>query len=468
MANEDVKKNAEDYLAYIKAKFSEESEKEEKQEAKEQKKAEKQKKAKEKAEKKKQEKQESATDGDNTKEPADWRETIKNDNRSAKNSETVVPTKKDATRVLKAFGIVVLVAVLVVALVVGGYFGYLQLSYSRIEDTKYLETVNNQSAFVKRGEDYSISTFNIGFGAYGQSFSFFMDEGEMMDGTKTKGSSARGNSEASIVNNTNGALDLVASKAESDFYFFQEVDTDSTRSHYVNQVEMVKAKFPSYAYNFAENAHSAYMFYPLSDPIGRMNSGIMTMSKYKVDHAIRRKFPISTGVIDKLFDLDRCFSVTKLNVSGAGKKLVLVNVHLSAYDDGGIREQQIKLLYDFMKAEAELGNYVIVGGDFNLSLAGDAGVFNNAMKTPAWCKNLPEGYTASDFAEIGYTINYDISTTIGTCRDASIKYTEGINLEVVIDGFITSSNVKVVKTEVVDGEFKYSDHNPVRMEFVLV
>ena len=400
---------------------------------------------------------------------AKWKETIKNDNRSKKNIQTRVeekPEKKNGA-LLKRLGIIALSAVLVVALVVGGYFCYLQIGYSRLEDMRYLATMNNQASRVQVGRTYSISTFNIGFGAYGQSFSFFMDEGELMNGTKTKGKSARASSEEDVLNNISGAVSLIKNKAQSDFYFFQEVDTDSTRSYYVNQVDLLQQNFAEYASVYAENSHSDYLFYPLNDPIGKINSGILTMSRFNIDYSVRRKLDIETGMIDKLFDLDRCFTVTKLPVAGTDKFLVLVNVHLSAYDDGGIREAQIAMLYNFMAEEAKKENYVIVGGDFNLSLAGDAGVFNNDMKTPLWCKNLPEAYSAEKFKEIGSNINYDISSTIGTCRDASMKYTEGINLEVVIDGFITSSNVSVVTTSVVDGDFKNSDHNPVRMEFKL-
>lgn len=399
----------------------------------------------------------------------DWKETIKKDNRSAKKQkEQDLADEKKERSLLKTLGTIALSVVMAVVLVVGGYFAYLQLNYNRIEDMKYLEITSNQMARVAVGSEYSIATFNVGFGAYGQSFSFFMDEGEMTNGTKTKGKSARADSEEDVLNNINGAISLVKSKASSDFYFFQEVDTESTRSHYVNQVEMFNSAFGGYGSVYAENAHTKYMFYPLNQPIGTMNSGILTYSKYNIDYSVRRSLMIETGMINKLFDLDRCFSVTKLPISGTNKYLVLVNVHLSAYDDGDIRKEQIALLYDYLDYEYNKNhNYVIAGGDFNLSLAGDAGVFNNAMKTPGWCQSLPDGYKKENFESIGYSLNYDISTTIGTCRDASIKYSEGVNLEVVIDGFITSGNISVSSTSVIDGEFKNSDHNPVRMTFRL-
>ena len=369
---------------------------------------------------------------------------------------------------MKKLGIVMLSVVLVLALIVGGYVVYLEASYFRIEDVKYLETQANPTSRVMVGTEYSITTFNIGFGAYSQGFSFFMDEGMMADGTKTKGTSSRALSEEEVVNNTNGAISLVSGKNASDFYFFQEVDTDSSRSFYFNQQDKIEKSFSGYGSAFASNFHTGQLFYPLNQPIGKINSGILTLSRFNMDYTVRRSFPVTKNFIEKHFDLDRCFTVTKLPVYGSNKNLVLINVHLSAYDEGDIRSEQLKVLYDFMDIEYNKnGNYVIVGGDFNHSLAGDAGVFKNKMEIPAWLRNLPEEFSEAKFASLGYKINYDLSSTIGTCRDSSTHYEEGVNLEVVLDGFITSANVQVVKTSTIDGDFKNSDHNPVRMTFKL-
>ena len=398
----------------------------------------------------------------------EWKDKIKNENRSTKKVVNKPKEKKEGslTKSLLAIGLSI---VMVVLLVVGGYFAYLQFSFSRIEDSRYIKVYSNQSNRLVLGNTYSISTFNLGFGAYNQSFSFFMDEGETLDGVQTKGKNARAFSEDDVKNNTTGAINLVKGANESDFYFFQEVDTSSTRSYFVDQQKMIQDNFVGYANAFAVNAHSSYLFYPLSEPIGKMNSGIMTLSRYNMDYSIRRSLEISTGMIDKLFDLDRCFMVSKLPISGAPNKyLVLINVHLSAYDEGDIRAKQIAMIYDYINYEYNVNeNYVIVGGDFNLLLAGEAGLYNNNMKTPGWCQSFPEGYQAEDFEDIGFDIQYDLTTTVGTCRDSSVRYVEGINLEVIIDGFITSGNITVKKTNVIDGEYKNSDHNPVRMEFIL-
>lgn len=405
--------------------------------------------------------------------PIERQDNIRKDNRTKKQKKSV---EKDASKtgsgsakgVLKKLGFVFVGIIVALALVVGGYVVYLQAGYSRIEDMRYLEVFENPSSRIMLGEEYSITTFNIGFGAYSQGYSFFMDEGIMHDGTITKGEYSRALNKDEVLNNTNGAISLVSGNYLSDFYFFQEVDTNSSRSYYVNQAEAIANKFSSYGNVFASNFHTGQLFYPLNQPIGKVNSGMMTLSKYQINYSVRRSFPVDEGFVTKFFDLDRCFIVTKLPIYNSSKFLVLINVHLSAYDDGNIRAEQLKMLANFIDQEYNKhGNYVVVGGDFNHAIAGDAGVFKNDMQIPDWCKNLPDEYSEENLANMGYKIHYDLSTTIGTCRDSSRHYVEGENLEVILDGFITSANVKAIKTETIDGDFKNSDHNPVRLQFVL-
>lgn len=122
---------------------------------------------------------------------------------------------------------------------------------------------------------------------------------------------------------------------------------------------------------FASNFHSAFLAVPLNNPHGTVRSGVLSMSKYKMDSAIRRKYPVSSGPIEKFVDLDRCFVVMRFPVTN-GKDLVMINSHMSAYDKGGkMRKAQMKLISSVMEKEYRRGNYVIVGGDFNHALGKD-------------------------------------------------------------------------------------------------
>ena len=86
-----------------------------------------------------------------------------------------------------------------------------------------------------------------------------------------------------------------------------------------------------------------------------------------MNSAVRRQLPIADD-LSKLFDLDRCFSVMEYKVS-TDKTLVIVNIHMSAYDEGGvIRNAQLDILNSFLESVNDENHYVIIGGDFNHDL----------------------------------------------------------------------------------------------------
>lgn len=193
----------------------------------------------------------------------------------------------------------------------------------------------------------------------------------MKDGTAVSGKNSKAKDKATVIKNTDGAANTVYG-AGADFVFLQEVDVKSTRARGVNQLERFTEKLSDSAYVYAENFHSAYLMYPFNDPHGKTNAGIVTFSKYKVESSVRRSFPVDDGFPTKFFDLDRCFSVSRIPLGGAreGKQLVLINAHLSAYDEGGtIRARQLEMLGGVLKEERDKGNYVVAGGDFNHDIA---------------------------------------------------------------------------------------------------
>ena len=365
---------------------------------------------------------------------------------------------KVVKRVLAVLGVIVLALVLVV----GGYVVYLMVTYDRIDDNQPVEIARNEtSAVLSAGHDYTVATYNIGFGAYTPDYTFFMDEGIMKDGTKTVGEHSVAVSKESVLACTDGAIQVIGD-LNPDFVLLQEVDTDSTRSYGVNQKEAFESAFPEKGSAFAVNFHSAFLAYPPSEPHGTVNAGLLSLSGTHVDSAVRRSYPVSDGFPTKFFDLDRCFLVERLPVDN-GKQLVLINSHMSAYDEGGlIREKQLALLTGVLKAEQEAGNYVIAGGDWNHALCGSQELYPSEQLVPPWVATfddnlLPEGYTV---------VKADNLADVATCRGEDIPYEKGVTYEVTIDGFFVSSNVKAHALNI-DTGYEYSDHNPVLLTFSL-
>lgn len=353
-------------------------------------------------------------------------------------------------RVLTALLILLLLALLIV----GGYVAYLFIDYSRIEDNQALPVEQRAQGVLAAGEEQTIVSWNIGFGAYSADYSFFMDGG----------TESRAYSREAVEHNVETVIETLLAQ-NADILFVQELDEDATRSYHVNERQRIESAFSdAHSAVYAQNYHSSYLFYPVFKPHGASQSGILTLVNAQIDSAVRRSLPIESGV-RKFFDLDRCYSVSRVPVDD-GCTLCLFNLHLSAYTaDGGIATKQLALLLEDMARERAAGNYVIAGGDFNKDVWGDSSAVtgisgeNYSWAQPFPRELLPEGFSLVD------SLNPD--NPVLSCRGTDVPYEKGSTYEVTLDGFIVSDNVRVTGCEVIDTGFAVTDHNPVSMRFVL-
>jgi endonuclease/exonuclease/phosphatase family metal-dependent hydrolase len=378
-------------------------------------------------------------------------------------------------KAVKTIGIVLAAIITFAVVAVAGYVIYVVATYDRIPDNEPLEVRQlegsadaERDTVLSTGTEYTMLTFNIGFGAYDQPFSFFMDKGYMADGTETVGVFSRARSELAAKDNTSAAIETALSE-NADIMLFQEVDRDADRSYRIDQAEAieksVEKSIPGITYaSYASNFHTALLLYPPTKPIGKISdSGILTLSRYEITSAVRRSYPVSGAFPTKFFDLDRCFAINRMPVEGTEKQLVLINTHMSAYDEGGtIRTAQMELLSGVLQAEYSAGNWVIVGGDFNHALGGSEKNFMGEMKTPDWVQVFDESMLPEGF----HMVIAENGTEVATDRDSSIPYEKGVNYEVTLDGFIISKNITATSRNI-DANYKASDHNPVIMTFSL-
>lgn len=334
------------------------------------------------------------------------------------------------------------------------YVAYVFISYSRIEDNQKLDVEGTaQTTAVKVGAEYTAMTYNIGFGAYTPDFTFFMDGG--------KESWAK--SKESVIDCINGDIDLIKAH-KVDFALIQEVDFDSTRSYHVDQVQQIRDAFDGYSSTKAVNYHSAFLFYPFYQPHGSSNSSLLTLSDVQISSAIRRSLPVSDGP-SKLVDLDRCYTINRLDVDN-GKELIMINLHLSAYGtDSSIQHAQLTKLFGDMQEEYEKGNYVICGGDFNHDFLGNSKeIFNDEVPEQySWAAAFPDELIPAHFSKV---TDYKSGVTVPSCRNCDKPYGSDC-FTVTVDGFIISDNVESTYADVIDNRFTYSDHNPVELRFKL-
>ena len=345
---------------------------------------------------------------------------------------------------------IVLSILLVLLIVVGGYFAYVFISYHRIGDME-LEPTKLTADPISVSQEYTILSYNIGFGAYEPDYGFFMDGG----------TESRAWSKERLEANLAKIKAFVEGRGD-DICLLQEVDIDSTRTYGVD--ERTYFEFAGKASVFAQNYDSPYLFYPIFCPHGASESGILTLSSFPVTSAERVELPIESG-LRKLLDLDRCYSKSRVPASD-GKELVLYNFHLSAYtSDGTIATEQLKLILDDIDAEYAKGNYCVAGGDFNKDILGDSSVyFGKSEIEYSWAQPIPEGTFTGRSARLVAPL--DTASPVPSCRNADGPYKPG-QYVLTIDGFLVTPNVTVVASEVIDTGFAYSDHNPVSMTFIL-
>ena len=356
-------------------------------------------------------------------------------------------TARKVLRVCAVLGKYLLALVLAAAILAAGLVGYLTLTEYNPAHAEVAQRGAVSAPDKLSEKSLRILSFNTGFGALDEDADFFMDGGSMVNP----------DSQTRVEENMRG-IEEILRDSDADFLFLQEVDMDSDRTFHLNQWLQYEYDLEDYESRYAPNYVCKYVPYPLNDMIGAINSGIATYSRYDISSATRYSLPNPFSWPTRVANLKRCMLVTRIATGDENApELVLVNVHLEAYDDGEGKAAQTEQLMEFVEAEYEKGNYVIVGGDFNQLFPGTEREYplkETSDWTPTNLESLPTGWRYA----------YDDSTP--TCRLLNMPYdpTDEATQFYVIDGFIVSPNVEITSVETLDLQFHASDHNPVLLE----
>lgn len=345
----------------------------------------------------------------------------------------------------------VCIAIAFIVLIPVVFVGYLTVFDKVPPEELPLEVFGNPSKKLDIQSPFTITTFNIGYASLDKDQNFFADGGTQ----------SRGESEEKVKSNLNKTSKLLKTLS-SDFYFLQEVDVKARRSYYIDQLDWLTKELSEYSHVFAANYNAIWVPVPLTDPLGDTVAGMMTLSKYGLEQSTRYQLKGQEEWPMRLMELDRCIVKSEIPVEG-GKKLVLINLHLSAYDKGGLlRNQQAEHLVEIMNELYADGHYVILGGDFNQLLDKTQMEDPEFMAIwPSWLVVAPES-----LSNTGY--QWAVDTSVNTIRDLATTYVEGKTFETIIDGFLVSPNIEVLSVKGHDLGFDFSDHNPVSCTFKLL
>ena len=164
-------------------------------------------------------------------------------------------------------------------------------------------------------------------------------------------------------------------KLNPDFIALQEIDYRSKRSFYINQQEELAKLGYSYfgqTINW-DKKYVPFPYYPISSHFGRIISGQTVLSKYPILQQERIELRRNTNnpFYYDSFYIDRLAQVVKLKINK--QFLILINVHLEAYDQETrkIQMQQVKSIY--LKYYKDFPTILL--GDFNSDISyKDAGI----------------------------------------------------------------------------------------------
>ncbi|MBQ9416293.1 MAG: endonuclease/exonuclease/phosphatase family protein [Clostridia bacterium] len=349
-------------------------------------------------------------------------------------------------------GITVGCVFLVILLAVVLLIPFLFITEYRPKESETVEVKGEPALHAQTGKPMTLMTWNLGYGALGDNADFFMDGGKMvMSASKER-----------VQENLEDIFSHIREN-DPDLLFVQEIDIKSTRSHHINELKQLREELEGYASSFAYNFKVAFIPYPVP-PIGRVESGIATFSRFAVESAERVQLPIPFSGPIRLANLKRCLLVNRIRLDGTDKELVLFNLHLEAYDDGEGKIAQTEELVKLLQEEADKGNYVIAGGDFNQIFSSlDKGLY--PIQEGQWAPGTID--TEAFDERWQFLMDPDtpscrslIEPYVGADRDTFQYY--------LIDGFILSSNIHPEELRTLDLGFKATDHNPVLLRFTLL
>ncbi|MDR0313090.1 MAG: endonuclease/exonuclease/phosphatase family protein [Treponema sp.] len=369
--------------------------------------------------------------------------------------------KKIIKRIASITGIVIGSVILLAA----GFIGILTITEYRPAEIEKMEIQYHAGSAAQpsgatvpvlsrpsRGVPFSLLSWNIGYASLDESQDFFMDGGKGI----------RPPNDTNVRRNLAGIRDFI-SGTDFEVLLIQEIDIASRRSYYIDQREYLTERFSGTSV-YANNFRCILVPIPFPEVIGRVDSGLLTMNRFETTEALRMSLPNPFSWPIRAANLKRCLLVSRIPLAGTGNaELVIVNLHLEAYDSSGGREAQTSALLDFLYQEYAKGNYCIAGGDFNQNFPGIDPV-RFAVKNSDYF--IPGALKPSALAQ-GWQFVADTQTP--SCRLLNEPYSH--NREetqlYVIDGFILSPNVELLSVETFDLDFKYSDHNPVKMRVLL-
>lgn len=317
----------------------------------------------------------------------------------------------------------------------------------------------------------TLLSWNIGYAGLGDDMDFFYDGGRKVRGERRR--------------TEKNLMEIIAAlqSAGADIILLQEVDRGSRRSYGLDEAACIEAGLPGYTASFAANFKTWWVPIPLRSPMGRVHSGLLTLSRRSPLQSSRISYPSAFPFPQRMFDLKRCLLASQFPTL-SGDTLLVVNTHNTAYDTGGMRTEETRFLSAYLEERLREGIASVTGGDWN-QYPPDYRPSTPELSNPNF---VPEPVDSTLFGD-GFrfvwdpsepTLRYldapfDVGKVIGPkARAKGLGYSAlpewkkaQLPRTTLTDFFVVSDGVEVLSVETLPLDFRLSDHNPVRLKIAL-
>ena len=336
---------------------------------------------------------------------------------------------------------------------VGGVLIFASATTLKVKDKEAMPIKGTVTTKVDKSNPINLLTWNVGYGALDERQDCYWDGGKGVYGESKQ-----------VVEENINAIKSKISELDPDIFFVQELDFKSKRSYKINEYDSFEQAFTENTYDnsYAKNFKAGLVPLPLYKMTGEVDAGIATFSRFSITESERIQLPIPFSWPMSLFNLKRCLLVNRLPIEGSEKELIIINLHLEAYDDGQGKAKQLAMLMEIMIEEVNKGNYVIAGGDFNQAFS--TTYYQKYPKIDDWVCPVIDVTSYPNFT-------FKMDDTYPTCRSLyKVLSTaeDKTNFQYyMIDGFVVSNNITINNLETLNLGFKNTDHNPVTMNITL-
>ena len=290
----------------------------------------------------------------------------------------------------------------------------------------------------------TVTTWNVGYAGLGASSDFITDGGR----------SFLPPSRSAVESNLQEITETLHGTA-SDVVLLQEVADSGMMTRWVDVRRAIVSCLGDRRSFFRPDVASRGIPWPLATRHGTLMALRSTPETVEIV-PLPAEPTLLAGYLKRQYALQVC----RVPIDSTQGQWVFANLHLSAFDDNGAtRAAQLATVLQFATKEFAAGNFVVIGGDWNMVLADPGRPSTTIPAHLFWIVEFPRQLLPK-----GWTIAVDTGTP--TVRTLYQPYKRGENFVTAVDGFLVSPNVGVERVKTFDNDFSCSDHMPQTATFI--